>query len=557
MNSEPIEEKLAQAFFDALYADLSPVRTESADAPDDTDSSRLRRLVEHWPGALFCLDTQLNCRLVNQEARSWIRDALPDEDLSAHGLPDCLDPALMEALQPYLSAALLGMDTGFEDRFEHPARGLRQVSIRVQPDTVGECIQGIFLHLDDQTDKHHAALLAQAHQVGSRERADMDAHLRLLAEGLRDAAIFFLDADGCVSDWTPSAQRLTGYTAEQMRDKDLTHFVPAGSPASDLTDPMTLGVERAALLGQSETPGWQRRADGSLFWAHTSLTALFDHPSGEAIGYACLMRDMTENKRLVDTLQELNAALETRIEERTRELQDMNHDLEAFSSSVSHDLRAPLRHIGSFVELLREDLGPDAPADALRHLDTVAESARHMGDLIEGLLAFSKLGRAPLQRRPVAMADLLHSSLNRVRHDPALQRPEGEVCWALPPELPTIAGDPTLLSQVWDNLLANALKYSRHRMPAHIRIACRPTPPSAQAPHDWVFEVHDNGVGFNPKRADRLFGMFQRLHRANEFEGTGIGLALCRRIVERHGGRIWAQSEPGMGSTFSFSLPAL
>jgi signal transduction histidine kinase len=214
-----------------------------------------------------------------------------------------------------------------------------------------------------------------------------------------------------------------------------------------------------------------------------------------------------------------------------------------------------LRHIGSFVELLREDLGPAASPPVLKHIDTIAQAAEHMGQLIEGLLAFSKLGRAALKRQPVAMADLLHSSLHRVLHDPALRRPDHEVCWELPAELPTLAGDPLLLSQVWDNLLSNALKYSRPRTPARIRIGYRHEQPP-HSPAHWVFWVEDNGVGFNPQRAERLFGVFQRLHRASDFEGTGIGLALCRRIIERHGGRIWADSTPEVGSTFYFSLPA-
>ena len=174
-----------------------------------------------------------------------------------------------------------------------------------------------------------------------------------------------------------------------------------------------------------------------------------------------------------------------------------------------------------------------------------------MGELIEGLLAFSRLGRAPLERRRLAMGALLQSSLNRVQHDPALRRPDGEVQWQLPDDLPEVDGDGLLLSQVWDNLLANALKYSRPRQPATVTVGWQ----ADAAAGECMFWVQDNGVGFDPRRADRLFGVFQRLHRSHEFEGTGIGLALCRRIVERHGGRIWAESTPGKGSTFSFALP--
>jgi PAS domain S-box-containing protein len=391
-----------------------------------------------------------------------------------------------------------------------------------------------------------------------RHRQATEGHLRLLTEGLRDAAIFFLDNRGCISEWSASAERLLGYAAPEMLGQCITRFTPVMSPdggAEQLDDQMLLALERSALLGQSETPGWQRRADGSLLWANTVLTALHDADTEDALGYACLMRDMTENKRLLDLLQELNAALETRVEERTRQLQDMNRDLEAFSSSVSHDLRAPLRHIGSFVQLLREDLGTATAPSVQRQLDTIAQAADHMGQMIDGLLDFARLGRAPLRKRPVVMADLLQSSINRALHDPALRRPEHELQWNVATELPVVQGDGLLLSQVWDNLLANALKYSRHSLPALIHIGARLEQDGPEPPR-WVFWVRDNGVGFNPQRADRLFGMFQRLHRASDFEGVGIGLALCRRIIERHGGQIWADSAPKVGSTFYFSLPA-
>ncbi|WP_180682292.1 sensor histidine kinase [Tepidicella baoligensis] len=552
MSLTPIGDHLPESFFHHLFPERTSGEEHLAPATD-AGNARLQRLIEHWPGAVFCLDAQLQCLLANREARRWYAASADASLALPQPLHRLLPPPMMEILQPCLSAALRGMEMAQEESFEHPGLGRRSWMVRALPDHDGAQVLGVFLHLQDTTDWNPVATPAPPPARGLAT-PDTEAQLRLLAEGLRDAAIFFLDPEGRVSDWPPSAQRLLGYTPAQMLGQDLSRLAPMSDPR-DATDPITLGMERAALLGQSETPGWQRRADGSTFWANTLLTALYDTDSGQACGYACLMRDMTEVKRLVDMLQELNAALETRVEERTRQLQDINQDLEAFSYSVSHDLRAPLRHIGSFVELLREDLGTGASATVQRHLDTIAQAAQHMGQLIEGLLAFSKLGRAPIRRRNLAMADLLHSSLNRVQHDPALRRPEPEVHWELPPELPTVAGDALLLSQVWDNLLANALKYTRPRTPALIRIGYRFDPPT-NGPAQWVFWVQDNGVGFNPQRADRLFGVFQRLHRASEFEGTGIGLALCRRIVERHGGRIWAESTLQVGSTFYFSLPA-
>ena len=553
MSPPPIDDKLPESFFAALYAEPLEAAPAAGGLSSVAGSDRLARLIEHWPGAVFCLDRELNCLLANREARGWCQPGEQRADASVLELPQpvyqLLDDALLERLLPYLSAALRGMDMGLDEAFLHPRLGERWVSMRVQPDHEGERVAGVFLHLQDNTELRQAHELAQPAARGTPP--DQEAHLRLMAEGLRDAAIFFLDADGAVCDWTPSAERLLGYAADAVLGRSLTALHTAAPHASAEHEALLLGMERAALLGQSETPGWQRRADGSQFWANTLLTALHDEATGESRGYACLMRDMTEVKRLVDMLQELNQALESRVAERTRQLQDINQDLEAFSYSVSHDLRAPLRHITSYLELLREDLGLQAPASALQDLDKIDRAARHMGELIEGLLAFSRLGRAPLQRRKVAMGALLQSSLNRVQHDPALQRAPHEVNWQLPSQLPEIQGDGLLLSQVWDNLLSNALKYSRPRLPARIEVGWSH---EAQA-GEHRFWVRDNGVGFDPKRADRLFGVFQRLHRAKDFEGTGIGLALCRRIVERHGGRVWADGAPDAGSTFGFALP--
>lgn len=550
MSPTPFDDKLPESFFEALYSpldDAAPAPLHLAPAGGD---GRLGRLIDNWPGAVFCLDQHLNCLLANREARGW---CLAGPEAPGSALPQpfytLVSAPLLEALLPYLSAALRGLEMGLDESFEHPRLGQRHVSVRVQPDHDAGHVAGVFLHLHDTTDLRQATELASA--ASPPPATDHEAHLRWMAEGLRDAAIFFLDAHGRVSDWTPSAERLLGHRADAVLGRPVSELAGVPGAVADAEDPMLLGMERAALLGQSETPGWQRRADGSQFWANTLLTALHDEARGESRGYACLMRDMTEVKRLVDMLQTLNQELESRVAERTRQLEDINQDLEAFSASVSHDLRAPLRHITSYLELLREDLGPDAPAAAAQDMDRIGQAAQHMGALIEGLLAFSRLGRAPLQRRTVAMGAVLQSSLNRVLHDPALRRPAEELEWTLPNDLPEVPGDALLLSQVWDNLLANALKYTRPCRPARIAVSW-----ARDAVADtYRFWVRDNGVGFDPKRADQLFGVFQRLHRAQDFEGTGMGLALCRRIVERHGGQVWAEGQVNVGSTFGFSLP--
>jgi light-regulated signal transduction histidine kinase (bacteriophytochrome) len=238
-------------------------------------------------------------------------------------------------------------------------------------------------------------------------------------------------------------------------------------------------------------------------------------------------------------------ALEAQVQLRTEELLAANRELEAFSYSVSHDLRAPLRHIVGYIELFRHHVGPATDPKAEKYLATITDAALRMGQLIDGLLSFSRLGRAALAKGVVDFNSLVASSRSALAQDCASRA----IAWEIAP-LPAVHGDAVLLREVWANLLENALKYTRPREVAHITIGWQPGEAGAQ-----VFFVRDNGVGFDMAHAHKLFGVFQRLHHVRDFEGTGIGLALARRIVERHGGRIWADSTPEKGSCFYFSLP--
>jgi len=223
----------------------------------------------------------------------------------------------------------------------------------------------------------------------------------------------------------------------------------------------------------------------------------------------------------------------------------VNKELEAFSYSVSHDLRAPLRHISGFTDLLQKSPGPDLDDRRLRFLRLISESAVKMGELIDSLLVFSRMGRAEMLHTRVD----LNPIVRQAQRDVMQADPGRSVAWAIA-ELPTVAGDPAMLQLVFTNLLSNALKYSRTQDNASIQVGSM-NGSGAEA----VIYVKDNGVGFDMAYAGRLFGVFQRLHRAEEFEGTGIGLANVQRIVMRHGGRVWAESELGKGATFFVALP--
>lgn len=238
-----------------------------------------------------------------------------------------------------------------------------------------------------------------------------------------------------------------------------------------------------------------------------------------------------------------NAALARRVEERTAELEAANKELEAFSYSVSHDLRAPLRHIGGFTDLLIQSESRFSEQDK-RYLGLISTSAKQMNQLIDDLLDFSRNSRVEIQQTRVDLQELVESILQDLQPEMSNRK----VVFDKQP-LPTVRGDPSLLRQVFCNLILNAVKYSRKRDVAKIEIAC-----AEKTKNEVTIFVRDNGVGFDMKYADKLFGVFQRLHGQDEFEGTGIGLANVRRIVARHGGRTWAEAKVNEGATFFITL---
>jgi light-regulated signal transduction histidine kinase (bacteriophytochrome) len=272
-----------------------------------------------------------------------------------------------------------------------------------------------------------------------------------------------------------------------------------------------------------------------------TTTPLLDE-KGDRIGSVHIAHDITMRKRAEEEIERLNNDLLARNEN----LELANKELEAFSYTVSHDLRAPLRHMSGFSGLLNKRLTDYPDEHAHHYIDAIGNSAKKMGMLIDDLLAFSRIGRANIQNKNVSLNDLIKASILEIKEELKGR----DITWEIG-ELPDVYGDQSMLRLVLDNLIYNAVKYTRTRSHAKIQIGAK------QERDEWIIFIQDNGVGFNVKYADKLFGVFQRLHPQDEFEGTGIGLATVRSIVARHMGRTWAEGSEGHGATFYFSLPKI
>jgi PAS domain S-box-containing protein len=384
-------------------------------------------------------------------------------------------------------------------------------------------------------------LLGMVRDITERRRTETafaasELRYRRLFESAKDG-ILILDAEtGMVVDVNPFLITTLGFSHEEFLSKaiwELGFFKDIWANAEKFAELKDKEYVRYEHLPLETSTGQRIEVE---FVSNVYLV------EGKKV-IQCNVRDVTARREAEESLCQLNANLEQRVIQRTAQLEAANKDLESFSYSVSHDLRAPLRAISGFSRIVLEDHSAGMDGDGLRYLNLVEKSAQQMGQLIDDLLTFSRTGRQALNVQPVITADVVNAALDDLKTMQENRRVNINVG-----DLADCEADPSLLRQVWLNLLSNALKYTRKCDPAVITIGSR-----REGGMD-VYFVRDNGAGFDMKYADKLFGVFQRLHLTDDYEGTGVGLALVQRIVQRHGGKVWAEAKLNLGATFRFTL---
>jgi PAS domain S-box-containing protein len=392
---------------------------------------------------------------------------------------------------------------------------------------------------------------AVVHQIDVTEQKEAERELQRTSELLRGIiessplAIYTFDRDGLVMSWNKAAERMFGWSESEVLGR--LHPIVTAETADEFNELKSLVISGGKITDREIC---RVRQDGTPIHMSISAAPLHDE-KGDTIGVMSVTIDISERKKAAEEIRKLNAELEERVRERTRQLEETNRELEisnreleSFSYTVSHDLRAPLRAIEGFTRILMDDFGPHLGEEGSRLCTVIRTNTMRMSQLIDDLLAFSRLGRASMHRHSIDMTAMAEAAFYEVVPETGRGAVELHI-----EKMPFAKADRALLSQMWVNLISNAVKFSSKRERPVIEIGSR------MDGDEPVYFVKDNGAGFDMKYRDKLFGVFQRLHSQKSFEGTGVGLAIVHRIITRHGGRVWAEGEVDRGAAVYFTIP--
>ncbi len=361
---------------------------------------------------------------------------------------------------------------------------------------------------------------------------------RTIFNSINDTILIHSLYNGKIIESYLPAEKLYGYTSEELKNIRIQDISIDKTPYTQ-KEAMDY-IIKTTKEGPQVFEWIAKHRNGDLIWVEVSMSY---NPDFYKDAIIVVVRDISERKKAENEIKEFYATLEKKVEERTQQLKEANKELESFAYTVSHDLRAPLRAIDGFTRILIEDHTKDLSEDALKVCNTIIRNTKKMGQLIDDLLAFSRVSRNEVNKMPVDMNQIIDTVCNELINDENKEKYSFQIS-----DLPKAFGDRALIKQVWTNLISNAMKFSSKKEKSFINISCE------QTDTENIYSISDNGAGFDDKYADKLFGVFQRLHSNQDYEGTGVGLAIVQRIIQKHGGRIWAKSEIDKGASFYFTL---